>query len=534
MGVPKKIVTLLLLAGIALCLLQIWLPGYYLTGDGPCHLYNAQIVHDLWCGKNTGLYTRFYILAYNPDPNWLTTFALALLLFIAKGVVAEKIFLSVYLVLYISGFYLLLRKISSISSYWLLAIFIFVFPLTLAKGFYNFSFSIAFYFWMVWSWLRFLERRTIGNALLFFLFTSLIFFTHLLPFVFGAFTCGVLAVSYAISQSRDNINERAISLFMKRMSALVLLLMPFLILMVLFSQKQGGLQLHLRPHPYRLIELIQFKYIITLVNTEKLPAAIAGCTLLVLCIVTLVKSVKGFKVHQYDGFVLSLLFAGFIYLFFPEDFMGRAIIISIRAQLFVFILIVCCIAYRLPEGNIKYAGAFILFLCFGWLSIDRINCRAKATVAMDDYLFVRNLIRPGSVVLPLAFSREGTDENGKMIADRNSIFHHAADYLGLEQPLILLDNYEANIGYFPVKWNENTNPYVHLSRYEGIEGVPPSASITGYEQTTGVSIDYIVMWCYQPSFLGNAHFKAFYNEINDKYHLVYSSPSKRTLLWQRN
>ena len=43
----------LLLAGYAICLLQIWLPGYYLTGDGPCHLYNAQILHDLWAGKKT-------------------------------------------------------------------------------------------------------------------------------------------------------------------------------------------------------------------------------------------------------------------------------------------------------------------------------------------------------------------------------------------------------------------------------------------------------------------------------------------------
>src|SRR4051812_22824246 len=141
MGIPKKIVPLLLFAGLALCLLQIWLPGYYLAGDGPCHIYNAQIVHDMWCGRDTTLYNRFYTLAYNPDPNWLSTFMMALLLYIAKGAVAEKIFLSIYLILYISGFHLLIRKISASGSYWLLAIFILVFPLTLAKGFYNFSFS---------------------------------------------------------------------------------------------------------------------------------------------------------------------------------------------------------------------------------------------------------------------------------------------------------------------------------------------------------------------------------------------------------
>ncbi len=41
-------IMLLLIVGLALCMLQLWLPAYYLTGDGPCHVYNAQVVHDIW------------------------------------------------------------------------------------------------------------------------------------------------------------------------------------------------------------------------------------------------------------------------------------------------------------------------------------------------------------------------------------------------------------------------------------------------------------------------------------------------------
>jgi hypothetical protein len=534
MGMPKNIVRLLLLAGLGLCLLQVWLPGYYLTGDGPCHLYNARIVHDLWSHTNTNLFNRFYFLADNPDPNWLSTVIMALLLFVAKGAIAEKIFLSIYVLLFVSGFYQLLRKIGGGNSYWLIAMFIFVFPLTLAKGFYNFSFSIAFYFWMVWSWLLFLEKNSIKNGLVFFLFATLIFFTHLLPFVFAAATCGALAVSYAWALRVAESAGGARRYFIRQVGWLFILLSPFLVLMGWFMQKQGGLQLHLAPHPYRLVELIQFKFIINLVNAEKLPSLIAGCILFALLAVASAKSFRRFTIHKYDGFLLSLLFVGFVYLFFPEDFMGRAIIISMRTQLFVFILIVCTITYRLPESNVKYAGAFLLFVCFGWLSVDRINCREKASLALADYLFAGNLIRPGSVVLPLSFSREGLDGAGLMIANRNSVFHHAADYLGLDQPLIILDNYEANINYFPVQWRSAVNPYMLLASGEGFEAILPFAAIAAYKQASGVSIDYIVMWCFQPSFLANEHFNTLYDEIRRGYHIAYTSPTKRTILWQRN
>jgi hypothetical protein len=201
--------------------------------------------------------------------------------------------------------------------------------------------------------------------------------------------------------------------------------------------------------------------------------------------------------------------------------------------LFVFILAVCCIAYRLPEGNLKYAGAFLLFLCFAGLSFIRINTMQKASVALEDYLFAGNLVPPGSTVLPLIFSVDGKTREGAIIAKRNSIFRHAADYMGADQQLIIFDNYEANIGYFPVNWKTNINPYIFLSKEQGIEGIPPCADMSQYQKKTGVAVDYIAMWCYEPSYLADPNFRTFYEEIERNYQLVYSSPTKRSLLYQR-
>jgi hypothetical protein len=78
------------------------------------------------------------------------------------------------------------------------------------------------------------------------------------------------------------------------------------------------------------------------------------------------------------------------------------------------------------------------------------------------------------------------------------------------------------------------NPYNHLGKFEGIEGWPPYAEIAEYKKTTGVTIDYILMWCYNPSYLSNEHFKTLYSEIGSMYHLIYTSPTGHTTLFVKN
>ena len=176
----------------------------------------------------------------------------------------------------------------------------------------------------------------------------------------------------------------------------------------------------------------------------------------------------------------------------------------------------------------------VLFVAFIALSLARIPCQLAVSRGAADYVSGVSLIKPYSVVLPLDFFPNGKDSKGNMLADRNWLFCHAAQYLGTFKPLIVLDNYEANMGYFPISWKNSVNPYNLLSQDEGIEGQPPFASIAQYKQNTAVTIDYILMWCYDSSFLQNEHFRKFYNEINQQYHIIYTSASGNTILYEIN
>lgn len=519
------------LAGIVLCLCEVWLPGYFLTGDGPCHLYNARILHDIWAGDNAALYSRFFEVLRQPNPNWFTTVVLSALLYIADGAVAEKLFLTLYVLLYIAGFYLLLKRISPRPGLWLLVIFLFVFPGVIARGFYNFAFSIAFYFWVVWAWLRFLDgKHKMADAMLFLLFTFFTFFTHLLAFVFAAATCGALVLSFALALPAPGGKWR---FFLKSSIMLLLLLLPFLYLMFWFTGKEGGLQLQLGHHFFRGVELVHLKYLLSLNMRELVFTTIAGVVLFLLTVFVVFRRIRSFKIHRYDGFLLALLLVSFVYLFFPDDFLGRAILIALRVQLFVAILMLCCVSYMDGSDKFKTLSGIIVFGCFVSLCVQRICTRLVASDGVEDYLSCAAHIRDGAVVLPLDLAPGGKDREGKEIANASWMFYHAGQYLGVGKPLIVLDNYEANTGYFPLVWKKEVNPYFKLDDDGAFEQTPPYAQIDAYRNEAGVTIDYIVMWCFDTSALQNEKFSRLYSVINDEYIKMYTSPSGRTLLYKR-
>ena len=512
-----------MIAGALVCLIQIWLPSHYLTCDGPCHLYNASIVHDLWTGRNTGFYSTFYQHTYTIDPNSMTTYAMALLLYVTKGAIAEKLFLTAYALIYVSGIVVLMRRIAGNSiSLWLSGGFIFIFTYALSKGFYNFSLGVAFWVWMVWAWIRYLDKPRQSALVLYFLFSSLTFFTHLLPFVFGLITTGALWLSYTIAGAKNNKQA------FKNLAAWGVAAIPFMIFTLLFTSREGGLQLHLAAHPYRLLELAEFKYIINVVDAERPWAILAGAVIASLVIVTIVRSINNFNWHKYDGFVAALVVIAFVYTFFPEDFLGRAIIISIRAQLFVMLLATLVIGYRMKEGAVKKVGGILLFSSFVALSVIRINCRQEAGMALKSVLDAGKMIPDRAILLTFDGAPGGVRTDGTNIADRNAIFHHATHYIACDRPMILLDNYEANTGYFPISWRNETNPYIHLSLNGGFENDPPTADIPNYERMSRQKVGYIIT----RNSLRTAHgiSSDMHRQIDSNYEVIFTDASYKTQL----
>lgn len=521
-----------LFVGLPLCLLQIWLPTYFVTGDGPCHLYNAHILHSIWTNKDISFYDHFYSLSHNPNPNWLTHVALATMMFAVNGFLAEKILLTSYVLLFLSGFYVLLKRLSTEVSYWMLLIFIFVFHHLLTMGFYNFSMSVAFFFWLIEAWLRYMDNNEKKYILYFFALTLLTFFTHPLAFAFGCFTCCALTFSYGLSQSAPFVTK--LRYLLNKYLTLFGCFLPACLLFVKFIMKEGnGNGIELKLYQYRLRSFWESNYLVNYAQRETpIVTMIAMLLSLLFVFALIIKFRKGQRINKYDGLLVSFLFSAFVYKCFPDDLFGGGSLI-IRVQFFVYIYMICCISYMMPFKIVKDVAGVFLGVCFLRLTIIKLSCLLPASDGVSDYTSAEKYIKPYSVIFTLDFAPNGKNENNDRITDRIYLFSHAGEYMGVKKPLIFLDNYEANTNYFPLSWKDELNPYYRLGKYEGIEGWPPYAEIKEYKQKCGVTIDYVLMWCFDPSYLQNEHFKQLYDEINSMYHKVYTSHSGRTILLEK-
>ena len=114
------------------------------------------------------------------------------------------------------------------------------------------------------------------------------------------------------------------------------------------------------------------------------------------------------------------------------------------------------------------------------------------------------------------------------------LFIHAGDYMGAEKPLILLNNYEASSGAFPLIYRKGYNPLDLIGTNEGLEFEPPSVELAPFEQKTGLRIDYVVAWCRKLADSSHRYWKHSDHQLRTQYHLIHSSEDERIEVFQRN
>lgn len=92
-----------LFLGLALVLLvPIWAVDYLPTIDGPSHVYNAWILRQYANTEEYPLFQQHFEIDWRPIPNWFGHAALALLMFPFEPRVAEKVLLTLLVLLFVA------------------------------------------------------------------------------------------------------------------------------------------------------------------------------------------------------------------------------------------------------------------------------------------------------------------------------------------------------------------------------------------------------------------------------------------------
>jgi hypothetical protein len=513
------------LLGFFITLFIVWSCAYVLTGDGPCHLYNAKIINSLLFNKSSTYYNTFFVFNSNISPNYTGHFLLACFQLFCNAAITEKFFFTSYLLITIVGWHQLLKTSTNGSSYFIAFSFLFIFTHPLFKGFYNYSLSIASYAWVVYCWFLFFKKSNFYSLFLAILVSLFSLFSHPIGFAFSAFSALVFVSIYSAQLSKPLVSKGNIW----RFGAYTICILPMLVYLYFFSTGTDGQPLHFvfNNNWIKYIKMSSFNALTTSETPILFAFGIIINLLFVACLGFRLMVLKGIQLC--DAFLVTLIIAWAYYLFFPNNF--GCDLMELRVQIIIYINLLLFIAF------VPFSKKIMTYLCsvfvIGYLGLSIVRGRVimRAGDAAEEIITTTQLIDDHTTLLFFSFDHNGADENKREIADANWIFHHAAQYIGVDKDVLVLDNYEAHFSYFPLKWRKKYNPYSPLLCNGEFESETPSATLKTYMDSTSLPIDYIVTWCFADKLRADSTINKTMNQLDNLYDLTTMSPSERVRVY---
>lgn len=440
----------------------------FVTVDGPAHLHNARLLLELIKGNET--LAENYILNPSLNPNLIGHGFLAALMLVLPAWLAEKSLLLSYVIPLPLAFRFFYRSTNFKNQFALYLIFPLTYSYLFYFGFYNFNFGLILFFFLLGYWNRI---TTITSAQLGFLtvISTLLFFSHL--YVFGIF--GLCWGLYFIVSPL--ITNRSFSF--DKLGKFLISVSPGLLLMVFYfaSNDMGSEQLdfiasnniidHLR-------EMGPFKGI-SLGKESKFtrPFALLWLALVAYGAFHIIKS-KSWKEVLPSALSLILLTA---LLFTLPDGTSSFGFVTFRTMLFFFSFLII-FSGQIGGGKWFSITGDILFIAFSMLLLNiYINASSKLNPKAQELYDFQSSIEAGAVVQPLGSHSQW-------------IHGHVSNYLGTEKGVVILENYEAALAYFPVNWNYEQQPtYVY-----GVDECKRTATHLSPLNQREVAIDYLVVF----------------------------------------
>ena len=467
-----------------LCVLLLLFPiltnHWLVTGDGPCHLYNAKILRDLFLGQNVDFFMSFYKLDLSLTPNLWDHVMLAAFQLVLSPSLSEKLFFTLYVLTFAFGARYLCEKIKPNSTWAAVAVTLFTFHHLLFKGFLNYSWSLAGAFWVIGyfigHWDRLSDWKTSAKLSLLILLN---YFMHPIGFVFAMFGIMFAIVVLLISQLiRPNSKEVIIANIIK-LRPLILIVLPAALLYYNFFAKASFSK------SLDWGSLVKINSLVTYVEEELVYSFTIGK----LCILILIFGVpfrllKGPTVHKGDAMLLLSMFFVFV---FHANLIDDGMIGGDRLKFLPHICLLFWMTTLRMISIVKLGVASIAALFLILFSIERYPAYADAAAWVDDYMECEKYIEPNTKVLTLNYEYNGARPDGLSIATMNWAFMHGTSYLGAIKPLILSDNYQAHMSWFPLNWQDQRFSFYNSTGLEGItfENRPPRADFINYKDKSG-------------------------------------------------
>jgi len=461
---------------IILYLLPIWLFKYFPTQDGPAHLYNAQILRNY---ANTFFFRQYFDLRLTLFPNWLSYLVELGLLYLFPALVTEKIFLSLYVILFPLGFFYFLDALQPGRNLVGFLSFLFIYNYLFLLGFYNFALTVPLFLILLGYWWKDKEQLGWKQVIICNLLLVLIFFGHLVSYVLAAGSLGLLAVIY----------------FRKRVRPILVTFASVLPSTLLFLNYYigSGVSGVIQPEwdvlriVALLLRLFELKILVSYTDLQQWIAGGAALVMLFLFEYTIWRDLRETrsKDQKYPNvrkyFLALLLVLLVLYVVMPTS-IGPGGWLNDRLVLLTLVLLLALL--RTGEGQRwtwlggVIGGLLILNVVYLGFEIRALN------LGLEEYVSGISQVKSHKIILPLFFDGYGESHN-------IGIFVNASNYYALDKENINLGNYEVQYDYFPVTLKREFQPPINYADWVQILFWQPEAiDLCGYAS----HVDYVLTW----------------------------------------
>jgi len=492
---------------------------FFLTVDGPAHVYNSTLITELWNADSP----VHHFLTFNETltPNWLGHLLLSLLTTFLPSFIAEKIVLLIYVVGLPVGIRYLFNSIGIKNTYLIYFIFPFTYSYLFYFGFFNFNIGVVLFLFGIGLWIRKRKNITIGNFVKLSLMASLICLSHL--FVFALFLMVIFFINLEdlVMLFRTNWNNRIelLKSFLFQFGCLPI----GIIIVFLFLASDNPL---MAPTEYLSFGdlFTSFKYIMPAkgINyTEYAPIVkpmlyvfaglifwigirniislfrkreilIANKTWLIICLTTLIL-----------GFLLP-------------NRIGAAGFISARLILFFFVFLIIWLASQPMTDWIK-AIVIITITVVNIIVINHnYNSQSYSNNFISELRSISHNIKDYSTVLPITYSD-------------NPMYAHVSNYLGVEKPIILLENYEVALNQFPLVWNMDNLPSLKFGNMDPNECFSWPMPVASKNSQL---IEYVCVINDRKITANDSCYKSLQSTLDIHYNLIDSTTNNRIKLYE--
>jgi len=474
---------------LLITLLHLWLTKYVPSLDGPQHLYNASALANLIKGND--LFQIFFRINETIVGYWTGHFLLALFTSFLPAWLAEKLFLTTYVLAMVFSFRYLVKSVQpAMGNFIILLIFPFLYHSFILLGYYAFSLATVFFFLAFGYYIRNRDRLLLKQVTIFALMLLLLFLTHGLVYLFFllsfALFYGATLLHRAIA-GREAFSWKTTIFNSGKLLAAVL---PSLVLWIVYINRVMAVDSTVAGASLSMKELVVFLMRIRqLVGFHHELEAVGYIPLFILLVVLSMVALGFFftKLRDRSGKLIDLLnfkhswlivatlFLG-LYFFAPERISAGSL--TNRFGLwFFFMLIVWLSMQKLPKTFQVITVVTVLF-SISYSRVVHHRFYSKLNKDIEEITELTAHMEPNSVV---EYRRHS----------HNWIHHHFQLYAALDKPLVHIRNSQC-YGPFPMVWNYETLPRC----YAGDQLVRPSGALKVGEDHPVRDIDYVtVFYC---------------------------------------